>query len=235
MNLPDPLPESQDLRFRMLYHVINRLIAYCKSITPQIGTGCNLHRSSAGFNYSVAATSPGSPVFQAQVMAEYDDYLVCTLASTNGLTTVAIDDSGYVVNGPAGHPITPGATIRVAKPFLLRRISYDGLTLPDPDNALATYVAQDQRTAGDDNQQIYPSYTVGAVIDVAIPNGGTGVMTDPEEEGNNTGAPAPVTYLDQNNDDRTWATEVPACDANGNPGFRLVPCSQWYENSINPD
>jgi len=51
MNLPEKLPESSDLRHRMLYNVINRIIDYLASVTPQFGGNSKLQRTPTGFTY----------------------------------------------------------------------------------------------------------------------------------------------------------------------------------------
>lgn len=128
--------------------------------------------------------------FQAQFVSESDDYINCNLISA--VTVAAGVPTGAV-----------GASIKVAKPWHLRRQSYDGVTLPAPDSARAVYVNPHFREVvftGDGvaaiNQIIYPPYVPGDLIYCCIPTGGTGVAT--------------VTYQEIESG-RMWAWAMPVC------------------------
>lgn len=151
--------------------------------------GGKLERTGTGYRLVInpggpasAKSDPAPPVFvQAIVSEERDNYLVAVRGSE---------------------------TIKVAKPFKLRRSSYDGQT----EEILGithsyTYVDKNARTdrvsSKNWDQRIYPPYKVGDRIYATIPDGGTGVKDDSNEE---------VEYLDMNVDSRTWTTVFGICD-----------------------
>ena len=99
----------------------------------------------------------------------------------------------------------PGETtaIYVAKPYMLRRVPFDGLTR---DGITYTYSTNILREADDgaatENQVVVPNYVTGdELYAVRYPRFGTGVVTE-------GGSPVAVFYLDMNLDGRAWAKQA---------------------------
>ena len=94
-------------------------------------------------------------------------------------------------------------TVFIAKPYLLRRTPFDGLTRNDITYA---YDSDTQRVATDadddtETQQVVPSYVAGDVVfAVRDFSGGTGAWTAPTNAD-----PVEVVWQDLNVDGRAWA------------------------------
>jgi hypothetical protein len=214
MILPEPLPESQDLRLRFLYNWLNRMRSYVLSCTPQMPAGnIKLQRTPSGYTYCVPDTPPGSaPAAGGSTLyyfiSESDNYIVCNpkQSGAEGFTT--------------------SANINVAKPYLLRRTSYDGLDARPPGTGSLTYSGQ----YGDLMQRIESANSVGEVIwepymlnDIIFadqPSGGTGVTVSSKA----------LTWQDTNRDARKWAYQTKTSE-NGECGYyRVVVGSTPYTN-----
>jgi hypothetical protein len=116
----------------------------------------------------------------------------------------------FVITGVDGDYVTAhtlrdgheGAqTIYIAKPYLLRRTPFDGLSRS---GITYTYSSHVTRQADDgsstEDQVVVPGYVAGDVIYAVRPIGGTGV-TRPD----GSGGTYDVTWLDLNCDGRAWA------------------------------
>ena len=115
------------------------------------------------------------------------------------LTISSVDGDYVICTTPSG------ATVNVAKPYLLRRTPFDGTT-SGRDGITFTYSSDSQREADDgtdtETQVVVPSYVSGDTIyAIRYPVGGTDVTTggSPDES---------VTYLDINTDGRAWAKKA---------------------------
>jgi len=80
MNLPEPLPESSDLKHRSLYNWLNRLRDYCLSTTLQVSGGGKLIRGPSGTIYQVGKASGGGGggSIQLTVTLETSNTLICS-------------------------------------------------------------------------------------------------------------------------------------------------------------
>lgn len=116
--------------------------------------------------------SGGSPVIVLELVTHNDDYLVCQDADLN--------------------------TYNVAKPFELRRSSFDTLTV---EGVTYTYTSASEREATDgvdtETQFITPAYRVGAEIYALKVRPNTGVQTTDSP-------PEDILYLEMNQG-RAWA------------------------------
>ena len=133
----------------------------------------------------VPAAPIASGVYRFRLKAVYDDYLECK--QLNGTTEV-------------------GPTIKVAKPYNLRKTPFHGKTIS---GITYTYTGAQSRTktrtstSTKENQVITPAYQVavddddydGDEIYACKPSGGTGVKIGDED----------VIWLDINNAGRAWA------------------------------
>ena len=124
-----------------------------------------------------------SPVIFAQVVAAYGDYLECTYYDP--VADVA------------------GATVYIAKPFMLRQTPFDGETITYLDGSSITYAYTTQRErAADDGvdsetQVMTPDYYVGEVIRAT--RGNTGVVDGDTKR---------LGWEDMNTCGRFWAKEA---------------------------
>jgi len=155
------------------------------SVSEILGSGMNARRTSnqmifeqKGDNYR-RSVDFGTFI----IVSEADDYIVCNAYTTG--TAAAI-----------------GSAINIAKPYLLRRTPFDGVTItfPNAQAILYTYTANDTRTAYDGSttqtEILTPQYTVGELLNaVAGISGGTGV----------TVSFAMLVWMDINAGGRQWS------------------------------
>ena len=96
---------------------------------------------------------------------------------------------------------TSGGFIVVAKPHLLRRTPFDGVTI---DGVEYTYTAHEARTAVDDegteSQVVVPNYVAGdEILAIRSPTGGSGLVITVN------GVNKVIEWLDLNSGGRAWA------------------------------
>lgn len=188
-------------------------------------------RTTKGFYFAASVSNKKASIIQPMtIVSEQDDYLTCTLGEA-------------ATPGDPPTPI-PGPTMYVAKPYLLQRTTYDGVTVTLFDGEHTyDYVSENIRTdtitINDSdtvfNQMILDQYLVGDVILCTQPIGGPAFLPGqpPLIAENGT----LITWQDLNCDAREWATEFTACATIGLDdvaGFQLVKGSDFYLNSIVP-
>jgi hypothetical protein len=157
--------------------------------------------------------SGGTTVQPMTVVSQQDNWLTCTFGD----------------GSPAG------ATTYVAKPHLLQRATYDGLTETLFDGLAHTFSYHGVNTRTNTvtlegtsvgfEEVISSDYLVGQVIQAYQPVGGTGFTT-----GGNA-----IVWQDSNDGARDWATQFTSCiQISGTfySGFQLVKGGAWYPNSL---
>lgn len=129
---------------------------------------------------TLPAPNAGTAVRQMEVIEVGGDFLVCQ---------------------PRDFVAASGATVFVAKPWLLRRSPFEDQTR---DGITFTYTSDSERTADDgadtETQQVTPSYVAGDVIYAARNINGRILIQDSQSE------TIQAAWLDLNVDGRTWAS-----------------------------
>lgn len=175
-----------------LYGWLNQLLAYAESLRPVQSLNTLTSHTAIGTvrqGLGESAPEPGN-VLMVKVVENLGDYV----------TAYEYD---------AASDTTTGSLLKIAKPWRLRRTTWDGTTYRFTFNGVSydllyTYTATDYRSARDvssgtvERQAVIPVYKADNILFATEPTNGTGVFVT---EGNTT---SELTWLDLNIDARAW-------------------------------
>ena len=155
------------------------------SVAEVIGAGANVKRMSNQLVVEQQKDGYRNAVDFGtfSIVSEEADYIVCT--AWNTVTSLAV-----------------GSTVNIAKPYLLRRTPFDGVTItfPNAQDIAYTYTENGTRTANDgtssQSEILTPQYTVGELL-IAFTgmSGGSGV----------TVSDSMLVWMDVNTGGRQWS------------------------------